>query len=565
VNRSESVGPTLDVSTGVAGEGSQGFRLLRYFTLTSLVAILVLSVALYFLERMEEGFFHQVQSEQVAFFSSTQMDQARRQDAEARANLLAVYEVSHVNLTRVFANVLWDSSFAPFVASAQALSANHCQSPGSADPAATAAAAAAAATTECLAKVGRGIMALPGFAALDTKALETMQKTTAFKIKVFDRRGMTIYSSEHGQIGEDKSANFGWQTAAGGRPASELTHRDRFSAFEGTVENRDLISSYIPVRSTEGDQIVGVFEIYSDVTPLLDQIKEASARTHERAAANLRTVEEVAGENQRKVGANVDWILGIIGGLLLLLYAALWILARNAQRIIDRQAQAQELAIRREAIWHRDKMAALATMADNVSHEVGNPLATISGLAQEIELEQRKQNCTVCKPGLILEQTNRIADMVRNIADFAGARGQDPELVDVNRMVTAVCEFVAFDRRLHGKQIRFRPAPSIPACRIIPDHLNEVMMNVLLSVLETDVADRSANAIQVSTATRDNRVLISVDFGSGISGGWWPTNLAADARLDSVGRRVAGMGGQFARAGTTVEILLPGGGDELGA
>jgi signal transduction histidine kinase len=550
VNRSESVGPTLDVGTDVASEGPQGFRLLRYFTLTSLAAILVLSVALYVLERMEESFFREVQIEQAAFFSSTQMDQARRQDAEARANLLAVYEVSHVNLTRVFANVLWDSSFAPFVASAQVLSVDDCQQPVAGTPVA-----------ECYAEVGRKIMALPGFGALDAKALATMQKTTAFKIKVFDRRGMTIYSSEHGQIGEDKSANFGWQTAAGGRPASELTHRDRFSAFEGTVENRDLISSYIPVRSTEGDQIVGVFEIYSDVTPLLDQIKEASARMHERAAANLRTVEEVASENQRKVGANVDWVLGIISGLLLLLYAALWILARNAQRIIDRQAQAQERAIRREAIWHRDKMAALATMADNVSHEVGNPLATISGLAQEIESEQRKQNCTVCKPGLILEQTERIADMVRNIADFAGARGQDPELVDVNRMIKAVCDFVAFDRRLHGRRIRFHPAQDIPACRVIPDHLNEVMMNLLLSALEADVDDQPVDAIQVSTTTRDRRVLISVNFGAGAKGGHWPTNVSSDARLDSVGRRVGSMGGQFQRIGTTVEIVLPGSAD----
>lgn len=520
------------------------FRLVRYFTLTSLFAIAGLSLALYFLEQMEKNFFQHVQERQLAFFSATQAELASQQEFDARASLLAVYEVSHVNLTRVYANVLWESTFAPFFARAQTFAVDGCRR------------LSAPQARTCFAELGRKIMALPGFTSLDVRASAAMGKTSVFKIKVFDLRGITIYSSEHRQIGEDKSSNQGWKTAIGGEPASELTHRDRFSAFEGEVENRDLISTYVPVRFPGSDRIVGVFEIYSDVTPLLEKIKETSVRIGQRMAANQKVLQGAAGENQQKVEANADWVVRFVGGLLLLFYSILWIIARNAQRILDRQVEAQERAARREEVWQREKMAALATMADSVSHEVGNPLATISGLAEEIEAERIARQCPVCKPAMILEQAQRIAGMTRSIADFAGAHGEEPELVAINPMIKAICDFLSFDRRFQGNTMVFEPDKRLTAFNLVPDHINEVVMNVLLSALETATA-KGEGPIVVRTGMRGDRGVISVDVGSGEAGESWQAGAEWDARLDSARRRVLAMGGQMVRAGTALEILLP--------
>jgi len=93
------------------------------------------------------------------------------------------------------------------------------------------------------------------------------------KIKIYDLNGLTVYSSEPDEIGENKSNNPGYLSAAReGKPASKLTYRDTFSAFEGTVQHRDLVESYLPIPS--GNEVAeGVFELYTDVTPLLDGIR----------------------------------------------------------------------------------------------------------------------------------------------------------------------------------------------------------------------------------------------------------------------------------------------------
>jgi signal transduction histidine kinase len=535
------------------GEPTGGFRLVRYFTVTSLLAFAAVASVLYFLQRGEEAFFAQVQQAQSRFFAKAQADLTGTQEEIARNDLLWVHEAGHVNLTRVLANVLWNSDLGPFVAKARQLPVEHCRElPASGEP-------AEEVRRACFAELGRTIMALPGFAALDAKAHATMQSSSVFKIKVFDLRGITVYSSEHAQIGEDKVDNLGWKTALAGRAASEITHRDRFSAFEGVVENRDLISSYVPVWVTGGDAVVGVFEIYSDVTEIRDRIDGALSAVRSLAETNQAIVEKTAAENQDKVNSSSDRFLMIVGILLLLLYGALLLLVRNAQRIIDQQTRAQERATRREERWHHEKMAALATMAANVSHEVGNPLATISMLAQEIALQQTKNNCEVCKPRMILEQSQRIASMTRQITEFAAARRERSELVNVNQMVQAVLDFLSFDRRFSSLQIDFRPDGEVPALAVIPDHLNEVLMSLLQACAECPAGPSGRRGrLVIETQAREADVAIRIRCEC-----VEPDSACAahdpfqDTRFDVVRRRVAGMGGQVGHTAASVEISLP--------
>lgn len=104
----------------------------------------------------------------------------------------------------------------------------------------------------------------------------SLRNTDVVKLKLYSLDGLTLYSSAAAQIGEDKSLNRGFIAARAGGVASILTRRDRFDAYEGERAAVDVVSSYVPVHAD--GRIVAVFEVYRDISPLLNRIDAASWR-----------------------------------------------------------------------------------------------------------------------------------------------------------------------------------------------------------------------------------------------------------------------------------------------
>jgi hypothetical protein len=100
---------------------------------------------------------------------------------------------------------------------------------------------------------------------IDKRVRTFMLGTDILKIKVFNLQGTTQYSTEHKQIGQMKTENTSFQLAATGKKGSQITKKGEFSAIDGVVFDRDLVSSYLPIRNVFG-AVVGVVEIYTDRT-----------------------------------------------------------------------------------------------------------------------------------------------------------------------------------------------------------------------------------------------------------------------------------------------------------
>lgn len=106
-------------------------------------------------------------------------------------------------------------------------------------------------------------LAGPSLSKVDERVRAFMQGTDILKVKIYNVKGITVYSSEAAQIGQDKDDNAGFNNAMRGSLVTQVTYRGKFSAFDGEVFDRNLIASYVPVYD-KNKKIIGVAEIYTD-------------------------------------------------------------------------------------------------------------------------------------------------------------------------------------------------------------------------------------------------------------------------------------------------------------
>jgi signal transduction histidine kinase len=171
-----------------------------------------------------------------------------------------------------------------------------------------------------------------------THMLETFRAsvigTSLIKLKLYNPSGLTVFSSELRQIGEDKATYAGFVAAMRGTATTQLSERETFESFFGTLRQVAVIGSYLPVHDKAGG-VIGVIEVYDDVTQLF-----------------------------RTISATRWQVFALSAVLMSLLYVALLIIVQRADRIVA----VNEQALERE-IAQRAKIAAEARRAQQATEK----------------------------------------------------------------------------------------------------------------------------------------------------------------------------------------------------
>ncbi len=149
---------------------------------------------------------------------------------------------------------------------------------------------------------------IPLSPALAHEIDDVMRVKSVARIKIYNDKGWVVHATRRASIGTNQAGNPGVIAALSGNVASKLVYRDSFNAFDRRTAEDNLIQTYVPIVDAEDEPARGVFEIYTDVNPMVQHTEQAQ--------------------------------LQLIGGgalIMALLYLALLAVVRHAERIITRQ------------------------------------------------------------------------------------------------------------------------------------------------------------------------------------------------------------------------------------
>ena len=287
-------------------------------------------------------------------------------------------------------------------------------------------------------------------------------------------------------MGADKSKNRGFLSAVlGGTPTSKHSIRDIFSTFSGIVYDRNLVETYIPILGIEG-QIEGVFELYTDVTPIVAKIESKSIL-----------------------------VFGVLLFSFGVLYAILFLIIRRADLILKRQyidlhtneeritakniELAGEVAVRKRAEKELRTSRDEAQAADRakseflaaMSHELRTPLNAVIGFSEIIKDETfgpigstkyREYADDINSSG------QHLLALINDILDLSKVESGSEELhedkIEIPELIHSVLKLVRHRAEKGGVKLELELADPLPALRADERKLKQILVNLLTNAIK---------------------------------------------------------------------------------
>jgi PAS domain S-box-containing protein len=140
-----------------------------------------------------------------------------------------------------------------------------------------------------------------------------------------------------------------------------------------------------------------------------------------------------------------------------------------------------------EQLLQASKLASIGKLTSGISHEIGNPLASISSLVQELTYLKMESDSdiefTSKSLNVINNHIERIAKIVRSLGDFARTSTVDKVASNIPDILERAINLVRYDKRFNNIQFT-TDIGDIPRLLVNPDQIQQVFLNLMLNALD---------------------------------------------------------------------------------
>ena len=173
-----------------------------------------------------------------------------------------------------------------------------------------------------------------------------------------------------------------------------------------------------------------------------------------------------------------------------------------------------EFLILKKKIGRSEQLAVLGQLAAGIAHEVGNPLTSIASLVQLLQRSHDEEDLKE-KLDMIMSQTKRISQIIRDLVDFSRPSESEEEITDINTQIEKAVRIVRIDDKSKDITFDMDLSPDIGHPFLIPDQFFQVILNLLLNAV--DASAEHGDTISIRSSQRNGDIQVNItDNGIGI-------------------------------------------------
>jgi signal transduction histidine kinase len=324
---------------------------------------------------------------------------------------------------------------------------------------------------------------------LDAVITSTLHSFHVEMVNIYGTDNIIGYSFDKEQVGREDAGGVMYEQAMQKKTTSKLIQKGSFLELLFWFPEETKIVTFAPLVQEmqlsrhEEKEVIGVIEIVRDISHDYHQIFKLQ-------------------------GMIVASCAGVMG----LLFIVLRFVVKQGERIIEERAE-ERLRLE-EKLRKAAHLSAIGEMTAGVSHEIRNPLGIIKSSAQLMKKKMHKLEVHSTIPDIIIEESQRLNNIITDFLDFARPRQADLRPCDINDIINKNLSFL--ETQIQDQEIIIHKAfhDHLPGISADPDMLYQAFLNILLNCFQSVGKN---GAITIVTDYDARRVFISfADNGPGI-------------------------------------------------